>query len=64
MKYGGYGVVDIEKANLVEQVKMILSALRQGDNTGKKLKALIEYHQLESGVGKSVLEQGARLIFY
>ena len=63
MMYGGYGVVDIEKANLVEQVKMMLSALRQGDNTGKKLKVLIEYHQLESGVGKSVLEQGGEVDF-
>ena len=63
MKYGGYGVVDIEKVNMVEQVKMMLSALWQGDNTGMKLKALIEYHQLKCGVGESVLEQRGELDF-
>ena len=54
-KYGGYGSRDMYRASLCKQGKMVLNALRVNDNTGKKLRILLEYQQLESGVLESIL---------
>ena len=53
--FGGYGSKDLHVQRVCEQGKIIVSALRRPDNTGSKLKILIAYHQLESGVRMSVL---------
>ena len=36
---------------------MFICALRREDNTGKKARILMEYHQLESGLRTSILEK-------
>ena len=36
---------------------MVIGALRRDDNTGKKTKILLEYHQLESGGRRSFIEK-------
>ena len=54
-KYGGYGVKDVSTAMAFEQVRMFLSTYRTGGNMWMKLRALLEYHQLESGSKVSVL---------
>ena len=56
LKYGGYGIPDMYVFSVMEQAKMLLSSLRTRDNTGKKMKMLIEYHQMESGMETSILK--------
>ena len=54
LKYGGYGVHHMYKYMVCEQAKMLLHALRTDENTGRKARILLEYHQLESGRKNSV----------
>lgn len=54
-KYGGYGSMDIWKKAICDQGKMIINALRSEDNTGAKVRILLETQQLESGSSKSIL---------
>ena len=42
----------------VEQGKMLLSAVRMQENTGKKALMLVEFHQMESGISQSILKGG------
>ena len=56
LRFGGYGVRDVSKEMVFQQVRMFLSAYRSGGNTGVKVRALLEYHQLESGGKQSILE--------
>ena len=63
LKYGGYGVYKIHKVMVCEQVKMLLTTLRVDDNTGCKMRSLLEFHQMESGSRKSILEMGEEELF-
>ena len=63
LRYGGYGVHQMEIVMIMEQAKMLMSAVRMGGNTGAKVKSLVEYHQMESGVAESILENGGETEF-
>ena len=41
LKYGGYGVYQIHKVMVCEQVKMLPTTLRVDDNTGCKIRSLL-----------------------
>ena len=56
LKYGGYGIPRMYEYSTMEQAKMLISSMRGTDNTGRKMKILIEYHQLESGMTTSILK--------
>ena len=56
LKYGGYGGYNMYKYMVHKQAKMFVHTLRADDNTGRKERNLLEYHQLENGRGKSFLE--------
>ena len=43
-----------------EQENMVICALRRDDNTGKKTRILLDYHQLECGERPSILEKSLR----
>ena len=56
LKFGGYGGFDVRRFMICEQIKYLLHVLREDDNTGRKARNLLEYHQLECGREPSVLE--------
>ena len=56
LKFGGYGGYDLRRYMVSEQAKYLLHVSRVNDNTGKKARNLLEFHQLECGREKSVLE--------
>ena len=54
--YGGYGIIDVEVEMLAEQARYCVQHLRNGDSLGRRIRILIENHQLESGLNGSILQ--------
>ena len=54
--YGGYGIIDVEVEMLAEQARYCVQHLRNDDSLGKRIKILIENHQLESGLNDTILQ--------
>ena len=59
-KYGGYDIKDLYTASVAEQAKMAISGMRGEDNTAKKIRILIEYHQMELGLRMSIFDIKAK----
>ena len=56
--FGGYGVLDLHLAQLVEQSKFIVQHLRNRDSVGRRIKISIEVSQLESGKNQKITRNG------
>ena len=54
--YGGYGIIDVEVEMLAEQARYCVQHLRNDDSLGRRIKILIENHQLESGLNDTILQ--------
>ena len=60
-KYGGYNVPNLYLKNVAENIKMFISSIRMDENTGKKMKILIDCQQLESGLSSSILTEKGKI---
>ena len=56
--YGGYGVLDLHLAQLVEQSRYMIQHLRNNDSVGRRIRISIEVSQLESGINRKITRNG------
>ena len=58
--YGGYGLESLHIEMTSVQAIFAVQHLRNGDSVGRRIRILLEHHQMETGLSTSILEASGR----